>query len=76
MCPQGHLRAALAIELGLGYMEPPRQYQPVRHCLAYTLLRAGQAQAAAEVRYSLRSSYTITRQLTPCACCDIITLLA
>ena len=30
-------------------MEPPRQYQPVRHCLAYALMRGGNNQTAAEV---------------------------
>ena len=49
-CAQAHLRQALDIELGMGYMEPERLWQPVRHCLAYVLLRSGQAQAAAEVR--------------------------
>ena len=47
---QAQLRGALDIELGMGYMEPERLWQPVRHCLAYVLLLSGQAQAAAEVR--------------------------
>ena len=52
---QARLRDALAIELGMGYMEPERLWQPVRHCLAYVLLLSGQAQTAAEARRS-RSS--------------------
>ncbi|BDA50251.1 hypothetical protein COCOBI_15-3800 [Coccomyxa sp. Obi] len=43
------LRRAYAIEEGMGYMEPPRQYQPTKHCLGYVLMRAGNNQTAAEV---------------------------
>lgn len=30
-------------------MEPPRQYQPTKHCLGYVLMQAGNNQTAAEV---------------------------
>ena len=33
----------------MGYMEPPRLYQPVKHCLGYVLMQAGNPQRAAEV---------------------------
>ncbi|EIE23263.1 hypothetical protein COCSUDRAFT_47568 [Coccomyxa subellipsoidea C-169] len=46
---EANLRQAFAIEEGLGYMEPPRQYQPTKHCLGYVLMRAGKNQTAAEV---------------------------
>lgn len=46
---QANLRRAYAIEEGMGYMEPPRQYQPTKHCLGYVLMRAGNNQTAAEV---------------------------
>ncbi|KAF6261103.1 hypothetical protein COO60DRAFT_1699955 [Scenedesmus sp. NREL 46B-D3] len=36
------LREAAAAEDGLGYMEPPRVHQPVRQCLGWLLLHAGQ----------------------------------
>jgi hypothetical protein len=64
-CAQAHLRDALGIELGMGYMEPERLWQPVRHCLAYVLLRAGQAQAAAEVRASGAAPMELS---THCSC--------
>lgn len=48
-CVQGNLRQAFAIEKDMGYMEPPRQYQPTKHCLGYVLMRAGNNQTAAEV---------------------------
>ncbi len=50
---QANLRQAFAIEEGLGYMEPPRQYQPTKHCLGYVLMRAGKNQTAAEVSHSV-----------------------
>lgn len=31
------LEEAKGIEDGMAYMEPPRQYQPIRHCLGYVL---------------------------------------
>lgn len=43
------LREAVAIEDGLGYMEPPRAHAPARHCLGAALLRAGRAREAAGV---------------------------
>ncbi|KAK9789960.1 hypothetical protein WJX73_005679 [Symbiochloris irregularis] len=43
------LRDAVAIEDVLGYMEPPRQYQPVRHCLGYVQSLAGNHTAAEQV---------------------------
>ncbi|KAF8058948.1 hypothetical protein HT031_005516 [Scenedesmus sp. PABB004] len=35
------LRAAVAVDDGLGYTEPPRQTQPLRQCLGWVLLQAG-----------------------------------
>lgn len=55
-CVQANLRLAYAIEEGMGYMEPPRQYQPTKHCLGYVLMRAGQNQTAAEVLTSCKLS--------------------
>ncbi len=46
---QAALRAAHEMEVGMGYMEPPRLYQPVKHCLGYVLMQAGNPQKAAEV---------------------------
>ena len=46
---QAVLRAAHELEAGMGYMEPPRLYQPVKHCLGYVLMQAGNPQKAAEV---------------------------
>ena len=46
---QAALRAAHEMETGMGYMEPPRLYQPVKHCLGYVLMQAGNPQKAAEV---------------------------
>ena len=53
VCVQANLRRAYAIEKDMGYMEPPRQYQPTKHCLGYVLMRAGQNQTAAEVPLTL-----------------------
>lgn len=44
-----HFRAAVAIEDGLGYMEPPWWVEPVRHPLGEVLLRAGKPAAAEAV---------------------------
>ena len=49
MRSQAVLRAAQEVEAGMGYMAPPRLYQPVKHCLGYVLLQAGNPQKAAEV---------------------------
>jgi hypothetical protein len=43
---QAELRAAVATEDGMGYMEPPRLYRPVRQCLG-VLLMAQQRSAEA-----------------------------
>jgi tetratricopeptide (TPR) repeat protein len=45
-----HFRAAMAIEDGLSYMEPPYWHYPIRHSLGAALLTAGRA-AEAEVVY-------------------------
>jgi tetratricopeptide (TPR) repeat protein len=45
-----HFRAAMAIEDGLSYMEPPYWHYPIRHSLGAALLNAGRA-AEAEVVY-------------------------
>ncbi|MBL8990841.1 MAG: tetratricopeptide repeat protein [Phycisphaerae bacterium] len=44
-----HLRAAVAVEDTLLYMEPPDWVQPVRHALGAILLDAGRAAEAADV---------------------------
>jgi TolA-binding protein len=44
------LEAAVEIQDGLGYMEPPSWFYPVRHNLGAALLEAGQA-AEAEAVY-------------------------
>lgn len=43
------LRAAVALEDRLGYMEPPYWHQPVRHMLGAVLLDAGRAAEAEQV---------------------------
>jgi tetratricopeptide (TPR) repeat protein len=45
-----HFRAAVAIEDGLSYMEPPYWHYPIRHSLGAALLAAGRP-ADAEVAY-------------------------
>jgi tetratricopeptide (TPR) repeat protein len=45
-----HFRAAMAIEDGLSYMEPPYWHYPIRHSLGAALLSAGRA-AEAETVY-------------------------
>ena len=40
----------MAVEDGMGYMEPPRLYQPVRHCLGRLLLSDGRPAEAEQVR--------------------------
>lgn len=52
MIAQAHLDVAVAVEDSMGYAEPPRQYQPVRHCLGYVLLLKGDQEAARKVRSS------------------------
>jgi predicted Zn-dependent protease len=48
-------RRAAAIEDGLGYMEPPTWYYPIRHSLGRALLEAGKpAEAEREYREDLR----------------------
>ena len=42
----GHYRAAVAVEDGIVYMEPPFWYYPVRQSLGAALLRAGDPRAA------------------------------
>jgi hypothetical protein len=47
---EAHMRGAVALEDGMGYMEPPRMYQPSRQCLAYVLLKVtGKPQEAEQV---------------------------
>jgi hypothetical protein len=46
---EAQFRAAVALEDGLGYMEPPWWVEPVRHPLGWVLLQAGKAAAAAAV---------------------------
>lgn len=41
-----HFRAAMAIEDGLSYMEPPYWHYPIRHSLGAALLHAGRAAEA------------------------------
>ena len=45
-----HFRAAMELEDGLSYMEPPNWYYPIRHSLGKVLLERGRA-AAAEALY-------------------------
>jgi tetratricopeptide (TPR) repeat protein len=47
---EAHFRAAMEIEDGLLYMEPPHWYYPIRHSLGAVLLAAGRA-ADAEAMY-------------------------
>ena len=42
------LEAAKEIEDGMSYMEPPRLYQPIRHCLGYVLSNVTRDHAGAE----------------------------
>ncbi len=51
---QARLRAAVAAEDAMGYMEPERQFAPVRLCLGAVLLRAGQPAAALQARPAAR----------------------
>ncbi|KAK9793232.1 hypothetical protein WJX73_009381 [Symbiochloris irregularis] len=41
-----HMRQAVELEGQLSYAMPPRQYQPLRHCLAHILMRAHKPQQA------------------------------
>ncbi|KAI8463443.1 MAG: hypothetical protein J3K34DRAFT_526977 [Monoraphidium minutum] len=43
------LDEAVALDEGMGYMEPPRLHQPARQCLGHVLLRAGRLGEAANV---------------------------
>lgn len=52
---QAPLKTALEIERGMGYMEPPRLLQPVRHYLGQLLLVLGRASEAQQV--SVSSAY-------------------
>lgn len=42
------LEEAKGIEDGMSYMEPPRLYQPIRHCLGFVLSNVTQDHAKAE----------------------------
>ena len=42
------LEAAKEVEDGMSYMEPPRLYQPIRHCLGYVLSNVTGDHAGAE----------------------------
>ncbi len=42
------MREAAAVEDAMAYFEPPRWYQPSRHCLGFVLLNATVDAAAAE----------------------------
>ena len=46
---EGHFRAAMALEDGLSYMEPPWWYYPIRHSLGLVLLRGGKAVEAERI---------------------------
>ena len=52
------LEEAAAIEDAMAYMEPPRWYQPIRHCLGYVLSNVteehAQAEQASPLFYTLR----------------------
>lgn len=49
-CAQEKLRAAVAVEDAMGYMEPERQFAPVRLCLGAVLLHAGKPGDALQAR--------------------------
>jgi hypothetical protein len=51
-----HLEEAVALEDGLGYMEPPRAHSPTRQCLGWALLQAGRLADAAEVYQQVRGA--------------------
>jgi tetratricopeptide (TPR) repeat protein len=52
---ESHLRAAVALEDALPYMEPPYWHHPVRHALGTALLQSGKARQAESVfREALR----------------------
>eukprot|EP01025_Chloroclados_australasicus_P000792 TRINITY_DN10294_c0_g2_i4.p1 TRINITY_DN10294_c0_g2~~TRINITY_DN10294_c0_g2_i4.p1 ORF type:complete len:682 (-),score=77.25 TRINITY_DN10294_c0_g2_i4:778-2823(-) len=44
-----HLKRGVEIEDAMGYMEPPRLYQPVRQCLGWVLEKAGRYEEAKKV---------------------------
>lgn len=44
------MEEAVVVEDSMGYMEPPRLYQPVRHCLGHVLLSDGRPAEAEQVR--------------------------
>ena len=69
-CMQAVLEAAHEMEIGMGYMEPPRLYQPVKHCLGYVLQQAGNYQRAAEVGGPI-----FCKSLSPVAFCPWLTRL-
>jgi hypothetical protein len=58
---EAQMRGAVALEDGMGYMEPPRMYQPSRQCLAYVLLKGtGKPQEAEQVcTHNLSSSVPV-----------------
>ena len=49
------LEEAKGVEDGMAYNEPPRLYQPIRHCLGYVLSNVtGEHSQAEQVRPMLR----------------------
>ena len=46
---QASLEHAKEVEDGMGYMEPPRLWQPTRHCLGYVYLQLQRPEDASKV---------------------------
>ena len=62
------LRKAAEIHEGMGYMEPPRQFQPVKHCLGWVLLQLGRPVVATEVTSLGHDAAVLPRRLCMTAC--------
>lgn len=55
------LEAAKVMEDRMAYMEPPRLYQPIRHCLGYVHLNATGDFAAAEQARTAHWIYVLAK---------------
>ena len=65
------LEAAKEVEDGMSYMEPPRLYQPIRHCLGYVLSNVtGDHAGAEQVGFSPSSLFyaVLLTELQPWLC--------
>ena len=63
------LEAAKEIEDGMSYMEPPRLYQPIRHCLGYVLSNVTGDHAGAEQVGFAPSSFLYAVAMTELQAC-------